>query len=239
MTAHLTGARFKSFLLCGKTKSSVLFKVSVHLGFSTRGPLGTMPGIYLHNGKSTADPVLAAAGDESQLAQRVYAFNNRSVIMLPALSRDKQTMSSDEWTRELMVGSTTEGSDGVVFRFAVDICRDGGGAVARERFEWRKFKKGTDAEHPMGGFKLFWVGGDSSRCVAVWELGSGLAKYWDHMFTLRFIDSDASRELGHRWQAMVVVTASRLWMVRLHGKTKRSTIGIGEKIRGDLSSEGK
>ncbi|KAB5576528.1 hypothetical protein GE09DRAFT_1282156 [Coniochaeta sp. 2T2.1] len=232
ITGHLTGARMKSFNLCGETKSDFLFKVSVHMGYSSHGPLGTRPGIYLHNGTSVKEPILAAAGDGSQWSARVYAFNNKSVVLLPRLSGENERTGGGEWVTETIVGSTT-GAD-VVFRFAVNIPSNEGGSLMRERFEWRKFKKGTDPEYSAGGYKLFWLPSSTDAldhgCVAVWELGKGVSKYWDHMFTLKFV-SDARPEMGDRGQAAVVVTAARLWMMRLQGKTKKTTISLGENIR--------
>lgn len=238
VNAYQTGSRLRTFDICGEAKSSPLFRVSVHFGFSGRGPLGSRPGIYLHNGKSIKDPVLAAAGDEDQWSQRVYAFNNKSVIVVPHLPGDDPDGPAREWVTELMVASTTSEGEGVVFRFAINIARDGK-TLKRERYEWRKFKQGTDHEHPGGGFKLFWLpcpttrtedgnvtrpGGQGGQktsaatgndCVAVWELSKGLSKYWDHIFTLKFVGSGLSGDLGDRWKAMVVVTAARLWMIRL------------------------
>lgn len=83
---------------------------------------------------------------------------------------------------------------------------------------------------------VFEVAATDHGCVAIWELTTGLSKYWDHMYTLRFVGSGLSEDLGGRWQAMVVVTAARLWMIRLHGKTKTSTISIGEKMKGKSRS---
>lgn len=254
INAYQGGSRMRSFVICGKTKSNTIFRVSVHLGFSERGPLGTRPGIYLDNGTSVHDPILAAAGDEDQWSQRYYAFNNNSVILIPRLPGDDDGKPGREWITELMVGSTTGEDEGVVFRFAINAGRDEND-LKRERFEWRRFKKGTDPEHPGGGFKLFRLPRPTTRivengtqpanhgdksvvaaadhgCVAVWELSTGLAKYWNHMYTLKFVNAGLSDELDNRWKAMVVVTAARLWMIRLHGKTKKSTISIGEKVKG-------
>ena len=234
ITGHLTGARMKSFNLCGEAKSDFLFKVSVHLGYSSKGPLGILPGIYLHNGTSVKEPILAAAGDESQWGTGVYAFNNKSVVILPRLPEEEGGMGTGaEWITETMVGSTT-GAD-VVFRFSVNFPSKDGQSLTRERFEWRKFKKGTDPEYPAGGYKLLWLPNSADvtdhGCVAVWELGKGVTKYWDHMFTLRFV-GDAQAALGDRGQAAAVVTAARLWILRLQGKTKKTAISLGEKIRG-------
>lgn len=237
LNAYQSGARMRTWVICGDKKSDVLFRISVHFGLTQRGPLGMRPGIYLHNGTSIKDSILAAAGDEDQWSQRVYAFNNKSVIIVPAVPGDQSDGLDREWATELMVASTTSGDDGVVFRFAINAGPDEDN-LKRERFEWRKFKKGTDKEYPGGGFKLFRLPRPTTEaetdqdCVAVWELDKTLLKYWDHMYTLSFVGSGLSDDLGERWKTMVVVTAARLWMIRLHGKTKKSTIGMGEKIKG-------
>jgi hypothetical protein len=56
------------------------------------------------------------------------------------------------------------------------------------------------------------------------------------MYTLTFVGSGLSNDLGERWKAVVVVTAARLWAIRLHGRTKKSTISMGEKISGKSAS---
>jgi hypothetical protein len=122
--AYQTGSRMRTFLICDETKSNAIFRVSVHLGFSERGPLGTRPGIYLHNGTSVHDSVLAAAGDEDQWSQRYYAFNNNSVILIPRLPGDDDGEPGREWVTELMIGSTTGEHEGVVFRFAINAGQD-------------------------------------------------------------------------------------------------------------------
>jgi len=256
--AYKTGASMRTFRICGETKSQPLFCASVHLGFSDRGPLGTRPGVYLHNGMSVEDPILAAAGDEDRLSQRAYAFNNSSVVLVPRFSGEDDDGPGGDWVTELMVASTTGEGEGVVFHFAISAGRDQE-CLRRERFEWRKFKKGIDAEYPGGGFKLFRLPRPTIRsdeddtrhgdqrdqndvtatdrgCVAVWESPTGFSKYWDHLYTLKFVGSDLSKDLGDRWQTVVVVTAARLWLIKVHGKTKKSTIRIGEKMKGKFGS---
>jgi hypothetical protein len=92
INAYQSGARMRTWILCGESKNEALFRVSLHfgLGITHRGPLGSRPGIYLHNGASIKDPILAAAGDEDQWSQRYYAFNNRSIIVVPYLPGDNE-----------------------------------------------------------------------------------------------------------------------------------------------------
>jgi hypothetical protein len=245
LNAYQTGARMRTWLICGESKSNAIFRVSLHfgLGLIQRGPLGMRPGIYLHNGTTIRDPILAAAGDEDQWSQRYYAFNNKSIIVMPYVAGDEDDGMNREWHTEYMVGSTTEEEHGVVFRFALNAGPDDREDLfKRERFEWKKFKKGTDKDYPGGGFKLFRLPrpttneGAGGECVAVWELDKTVRKYWDHMYTLTFVGSGLSNDLGERWKAVVVVTAARLWAIRLHGRTKKSTISMGEKISGKSAS---
>lgn len=250
INAYQSSARMKTFTLCGEDKNHPLFRVSVHLGLSGKGPLGTRPGVYLHNGTSTKDPILAAAGDEDQWSQRVYAFNNKSVIVVPHLLGDHSDGLAREWITDLMIASTTRDDTGVnvIFRFAVNS-GPGDTVLERETFEWRKFKTGSDKVYPGGGYKLLRLSrpatgrrddnttGDADHSpLAVMELNKGLAKYLDHMYTLSFVGLGLTGDLGGRWKIMVVVTAARLWIARLNGKTNKTAVSMAERVQGKSST---
>jgi hypothetical protein len=46
-----------------------------------------------------------------------------------------------------------------------------------------------------------------------------------HAFTLELLGRGKTGELGERWGLMVVITALRVWALRLNGKTKTGVIG--------------
>jgi hypothetical protein len=212
---------------------------------SGSSPLGFKAGVLLHNGMSTKDPILAAAGDESLFAGRIYAFNSNSVIMLPPL---ETRASHRAMITEIMRPSTTS-DNGVTFVFSIEV----GEKLQRERFEWRKFKKGNGDEANPGGFTLLRLSssskntdpttsGSSSRgdcsssptgndCEAVALLT--LTRSWaqiKHPFSLELTGSGLSGALGDRWVLMVVITALRLWFLNANGRATKTGIAVGEKL---------
>ncbi|KAK8084683.1 hypothetical protein PG997_005954 [Apiospora hydei] len=226
---NLSGLKYAH--LCGDTKGDRLFVFGVHTGYSGSTPLGTLPGLILHNGLSHKDPILAGACDESQWAARVYAFNLKSIILLPPVEAAPE---SKEMVSELM--TTTTNDEGV-------------------RFEWRQFKKGSQHGADKDGFKLLSFSpntedsGESSTgpsttaaaVVTAKSAGSGalamitwakLGSKINHPLSLEFADDTVPVLFGERWTLMVVITALRLWALRVNGRGKKSTVAIVEKIRG-------
>ena len=132
----------------------------MHTGYSGKGPLGNMAGFLLHNGTSTKDPILAAAGDESQAAFRVYSSNTDSVILMPSM--EPCATSKPMVTERMRV--TTLADYSVVFCFSVE----NDDKMGLEKFEWRKLKKGDDniAKKKKVGFD----------CMHVVRLTSALEK---------------------------------------------------------------
>ncbi|KAK8053563.1 hypothetical protein PG996_012864 [Apiospora saccharicola] len=236
--------------LCGDTKEDQLFVFGVHTGYSGNTPLGTRPGLILYNGLSHKDPILAGACDESQWAARVYAFNLKSVILLPPV---EAVQSSKEMVSELMT-TTSNDEGGVSYFFTIEAGQ--GDKMERKRFEWRQFKKGDQGGVEKDGFKLLSrkshpdalgesstspstaaaaaaVTAESSPSGALamltWaKLGSKI----NHPLSLEFADDTVSVLFGERWTLMVVITALRLWALRTNGRGKKSTVAIAEKIRG-------
>lgn len=247
MNAYYQWQSIKTFNLCGTTKEDPLCVVEMHTGFSGTPPLGLKPGLLLHNGMSTKDPILAVAGDESQFAARVYAFNANSIIMLPPLD---SRASHQAMTTEVMRPSATS-NNGVAFAFSIEV----GEKLKRERFEWRKIKKGDDHEGSPGGFKLLRLSagskksdpsadgssssridssssltGDECEIVALMTLTRSWAKI-KHPFSLELTGSALSGALGERWALMVVITALRLWALNGNGRATKNVIATGEKLR--------
>ncbi|KAI6089776.1 hypothetical protein F4821DRAFT_256779 [Hypoxylon rubiginosum] len=238
----------KTLYICGASRDERLYAVEVHTGYSGRLPLGTRPGLILHNGTSTKDPILAAVGDESQMAARFYTFNLNSVLLLPPLSGRKA--SPGNLVTEGMRARTL-GDRGFAFRFSVEVSK--GGRLRRETFEWRSIKKGERDEARDGGFKLVQVGGPETPdalALAGSSSGSGSSKatdegcevlallswtktWWvNHPFALQFKGSGLSGALGERWTLAAVMTALRIWYLRINLKSNRGIISLSETIRG-------
>jgi len=227
---------FKSLNLCGTNEHDHLYTVELHTGYRDTTPLGKRPGLLLHNGKSNKDPILAAAGDESRHATRAYAFNLKSIILIPPL---EPTDDSEALITESM-HARTSGDHHVVFDFTIEVGH--GEKVQREQFEWRKIKKGVDKEVKDGGFRLVRSAQSTSGQatsssspaddveVLALLLWRKMFTSFKHMFTLRFIGSGASGVWGERWSLMVVMTALRLWQLKIHGKTTKGVISMAEKI---------
>ncbi|KAF6830369.1 hypothetical protein CPLU01_07424 [Colletotrichum plurivorum] len=237
---YMTG--IKTFFLCGATRSDRLFIVELHTGFSRKPPLGLRPGILLRNGTNPKDPIIAAAGDESQWASRAYAFNSATYVFLPPLEPRASICEMDEETMRAV--KSDDGS--VAFMFSIEV----GEKQQRERFEWVKLKKGDDEEAKSGGFKLVQVsnrhgrprtspedeGPSSSRAtteeretLALLSWSSGLSKM-THAFSLQLKGS--ARSMGDRWALMVVITTLRLWQMNVQGRTSKVSIAVEGKLRG-------
>lgn len=249
-------AGLKTFFVCGASRDERLYAVEVHTGYSGKGPLGMRPGLELHNGTSTKDPILAAAGDKSQFAAQYGAFSPDNVILLPALLSGTNPQQMDTET----MSARTIGDDGVAFFFTVEV--GDGEKMRREKFEWRKIKKGDEEEAKEGGFKLLRLSSTGQQTANQLSGGSGSSnskeedpsssssssshaadhgggevalfawtKTWsnlDHPFTLQLLAS-----LGERWTIMVVITALRLWELNVQGKTKRGFVARAEIFAGN------
>ncbi|KLJ10018.1 hypothetical protein EMPG_14574 [Blastomyces silverae] len=232
----------KTFFLCGASKDDRLYAVQTHAGYRKKSLLGTRPGLILHNGKSSKDPILAAAGEEPQRATSTYEFNLNSVIQLPPLQP-----GAGNFTTEIMRGAVTD-DHVAAFHFAIEVGADG--KMVREEFEWRKLKKGND-DVKGRGFKLVRLGPGSNKdpnqelfsstlsppggeTVALLEWPKGLSSLV-HVFSLQLKGSGESNTLGQRWALMVVMTALRLWWLNVGGRTNTAVIGKGEEIHSNQS----
>ncbi|RMJ23656.1 hypothetical protein PHISP_05475 [Aspergillus sp. HF37] len=119
--------KWKSLNLRGAGPNNRLCLIAFQIGHSGKAPLGFRNGILLHDGMSTKDPILAAAGDESE-GLYVQIHRMGAEIMHVAKSADH----------------------GVVFRVSMDA---GDGEDQRENFEWRKVDRGNDEQAERKGFK--------------------------------------------------------------------------------------
>ncbi|KAI2462984.1 hypothetical protein F4781DRAFT_418104 [Annulohypoxylon bovei var. microspora] len=235
----------KVFNLCGPSgEHERLFAVEQHTGYSFSGPLGIRPGMILYNGTSTKDRILAAAGDESQMGARPYAFNPNTIILLPP-----RVPGSKFMVREMMRARSI--GNGVTFQFSLDVGL--GEKTGRETFEWRKIMKAEkDEEAKQGGFKLFRVpssssSGSSSQAVPSSSSSAVAADSnsevfalfaWtktfsnpNHPFTLELKVDGLATGLGESWTLAVVITAARLWMLHMCGKTNRPVVAASDRIR--------
>jgi len=249
---ELSVAALKTFKLCGATESDFLYSIEVHSGYSMSGPLGSRPGVILHNGTSRKHPILAASGDESQTSSAVYAFNPRSVVLMPPLHPSPRPTTPHDMVTEVMRGVSVPSDKGVAFRFSIEI---GTEKLRRESFEWVKIK---DTETKQGGYKLVRAlpehetsaasqAGSSSgsstqaalpeyddierEVLALLLWPKGWVTWLKHVFSLEFKGSGLSGALGERWALMVVITAIRIWMLRINLKTAKGTVAIADKVR--------
>jgi hypothetical protein len=244
MNAHGQWGKLKSFNLCGATEQDRLYHVDIHTGYRGRPPLGTRPGVVLHAGMSSKAPVLAAAAYDSQWSARIYSFNGESVILMPSL------LPATARTSNFVTGKMTafvRGGGQVVFSFSIEVSLSHGKEPRREKFEWRKFDKDVDETAKEGGFKLVRLpsrrsssttkladdtdtdAGSEVLALLAWRR---LFPKFKHAFTLQLLGRGQSGELGERWSLMVVITALRLWALRVAGKTKKGVIAAGRKAAG-------
>lgn len=234
---QLSLAGLKKFFICGGREEDRICLVDVHTGYSCKPPLGSRPGVHLHRGPSPEDPVLAAAGDESRFSARVYALDNTSVILLPPLEDQKN--NSQQVVNEPMQARSAGGA--VSFGFSVEV----GPAMRRAKFEWVKEAKGEEvdgAEIKAGAYKLTrslarseGEGSVSSLKIPQPEVVAVLTfvNVWSslkHAFSLDFLGNGPV--LGERWALMAVMTALRLWALRVNGRTTKAVVAAGEKDRG-------
>ncbi|KAI1324835.1 hypothetical protein F5Y16DRAFT_423501 [Xylariaceae sp. FL0255] len=240
---NLTG--LGNFYVCGANQSDRRFAAEVHTGHSMSGPLGSKAGIHLYNGPSNKSQLLAVAGEDSFWARYALAFNNNSQVFLPGLK-------ASNLEAEMMHSRTLpKPSNTVAFRFGIEV--GSGEKTRRDIFEWRKVKKSeVDDDLDHGGFKLYGLGPVYEAEIASGSSGSGgnnqattalideehevVAIFsWrkfltspKHPFDLEMTGS--GRCMGERWTLMVLMTALRLWMMHLNGKTSDRIIAAGEKI---------
>jgi hypothetical protein len=176
-------------------------------------------------------------------------FNSNTVVLLPPPEPDlKSSLLITEKKRP-----STSVRQGVGFYFFIEVGEDE--KVRREKLERREFKHGEDGEDPRaGGFKLIRLlsvetqngssgcgsqeasssspAGAHGETVAVLALG----KVWTgsrHAGTLQLRCTAQSGILGSCWTLMVVIAAVRLFMLHASGRTGKTYLRIGEKIRGE------
>lgn len=211
-------------------KHQRLYAVKAHTGISGRGPLLSRPGFYLHNGPTTKDAIIAAVGDESMTDARVYAFNAKSVLMLPPLEPTgaSQLCTSSMWPM------ASSAPDGVVFQFIIEV----GEQQRRTLFEWRRLDKADPEFAGAGGFRLLRLAGspEESRSAPDGQLQDGEAvavvtfismlKTFTHAFSLDFQGPALSGELGDRCRLAIAATAVRLWVLRSKRRTHKTFAGV-------------
>lgn len=225
MTAYyiyeLSLQTFKYFRLCsGTDKTDVLLTCEMCTGFVPRSPLGTRPGIILHNGPTKDAPVLAAAGAESQRAAQYLAFNPRSVVLLPPIRAGPGATVRD-MTTTTMRAVRVQG--GVGFQLSLAV---GGDARHRDEFEWRKGGGGrTDSGYTL--LRLAPPGGEHEVLATLtWPRG---LEWLTKGFTLELKGSARDGSLGDRAVLMIVATAMRIFNLRLSGQAGKGYLSMADK----------
>lgn len=243
MSLYGQWTKLTSLNLCGANAKDRLCLVEMQSIYSGKPPLGMRAGFRVRNGMSTEDPLIAAAGDESPGPN---AFSSDSIIFLPPLDPDPK---SDRMDTEFMRALPGTNND-IAFHFSVEV----GEKERREEFAWRKVKKG-DGQTETNGYKLVRLSSSQqtsqpSGSSSVQESSSfspllagkdgetvafvGWTMSWSDLtiaFTLELADGQAGA-LGGRWTLMVMVTAIRLYMLRVNGRTSKFVVGIGKKTAG-------
>ncbi|OQE44889.1 hypothetical protein PENCOP_c002G07674 [Penicillium coprophilum] len=243
MNVHGQWTKWKSLNLCGASAKDRLCLIEMQTGYSGKPPLGMRTGFILRNGMSSKDPLLAAAGDESQ---GLHAFNPDGIVFLPSLDPYSK---SDRMDSEVIRAEPGTNND-IAFHFSIEI----GEKQQREEFAWRKAKKGDDGAK-RNGFKLVRL--SSGQQVSQQSVSSSVQKPasslppspgkdgenvaflgWvmafpsmTHAFTLDLVDGQ-SEILGTRWTLMVIVTAIRLYTLHVKGKTSKFVVDMGKKDSG-------
>lgn len=229
MTAYyiyeLSLETFKYFRLCsGTEKTAVLLTCEMCTGFIPRSPLGTRPGIILHNGPTKDAPVLAAAGAESQRAAQYLAFNPRSVVLLPPL-RAAPGATVRDLTTTTMRAVRVEETKSVGFQLSLVV----GGGGQRDEFEWRKGGGGrTDSGYTL--LRLAPPGGEHEVLASlVWPRG---LEWITKAFTLELKGSARDSGMGDRVVLMIVATAMRIFNLRLLGQAGKGYLSMADKTHG-------
>ncbi|KAJ5951970.1 uncharacterized protein N7479_010383 [Penicillium vulpinum] len=239
MNVHGQWTKWKSMNLCGASAKDRLCLIEMQAGYSGKAPLGMRTGFLLRNGMSTKDPLLVAAGDESE---GLHAFNPDGIVFLPSPDPNPK---SDRMEKEVLRAEPGTNND-IAFHFSIEVDEK----EQREEFAWRKVKKGVD-QAKRNGFKLVWL---SSSKQTTQLSGSGSFQQsassspplpgdsetvaflgWvmalpsmTHAFSLDLVDGQ-SCALGERWTLMVIVTAIRLYTLHVKGRTSKFVVEIGKK----------
>ncbi|KAK1829441.1 hypothetical protein QBC39DRAFT_287347 [Podospora conica] len=246
--SNLAGT-LKTFKICnGNAKTDVVFTAEMHTGLLPRPPLGTRPGILLHQGashKGNEATVIAAAGGESLTSEGYLHFHPRSVVILPPLCPGGGTprrveKSAVQMATEVMSAVRLEGpGEQVGFDVSMDGVYPGReGQRRRVAFQWRKKEDGFEMVR-LGGSVPGGSGEDGEgkegvedEVVASLKWPSHAVGWFVKMFSLELKGSARSGALGERCVLMILVTACRIWMLKFGGKTTKSFVKVAEKTHG-------
>lgn len=229
-----------TFLL-GNDLNKQLFAIGVHTGMGGKGP--GRPGVILHNGPTTNDPMLAAVNDENG--------NLLSLNSIITLAQSPGNASGEYYT-EIMHAATSSGT--ATFRFSTEVEQKQG--IRREDFEWQKSKDEDKAsvESPWkGGFKLMRLSrqsgkgasadegtsqgssGEVPEIVAIFAWNSN----WSVMnpFKIEFRGSGQTGQLGDKFAVMAIITGLRLWWLKHQRRTSKDGIAAREAELAELYPE--
>lgn len=228
----------KSFTISDVSSNEVLYLAEFHpFGLCCPKPLGARGGFILHNGVARKDSILAATGDVTVFEQKIKPFSNESNILLPPLPKNAKVEASRTVSETETMTGKSMANNGVAFQFSIEAGRH----MKREKFEWRSVGEASDEGV---AWELVRCPGASRRIPPEGEIvaklswvPSSLANMINLLnpkpvFTLQLMNSLESGLLGERCTLTVVMSALRLWHLRIKGKDKRSYIRIGEKLMG-------
>lgn len=221
LTAHGHWTRWKSLDLCGATPKDRLCLISFKTAHSGKAPLGFRDGFVLHDGLAASDPVLAAAGDEA--AGSSHLLNPNSVVLLSPRGGGDAKDDGGMDMHAVVMRVAKDAQNGVVFHFAMNTGDDDGES---EECEWRK----VDGPAAEKGFRLVRRASSGSGADGETIAVVKWATAWPRMtpaFSLELAGSAKSGALGGRRTLLVVVTAVRLYVLRVQGKTGRMAARAG------------
>ncbi|KAL3951833.1 hypothetical protein ACCO45_013550 [Purpureocillium lilacinum] len=222
---NLYGSRFRwlSADLCGDDARQRLFQVDFHTGVIATGPLGPRPGIVLRKGPSSKAPVAGAAGWASASAATSCSCAPDSIVVPAQLGSgcERQSCRRNDARHDNVHGD-------LLFCFKVEA----GEKQARREFAWVKLDGGGGGESSTKQHRFRLVqqspspwgkdgkGSDgSSSSSSKIEPGTlaMLSFYPTPAHTLHYFRLELTGvDLGPRWALMTVLTALRLWMLRVN-----------------------
>lgn len=240
--AHHRLSQLNSITLSAKDKADRLYYVEVHRGYQSIQPLGCRAGVLLRNGPHGKDEVLAAAGEESQLALRIYGVpttpESNSVFFLPPLEfgTNSRAMTMEKMRPEM----ASEGAHAFTFFVEVEPIRK----LKRQKFQWVQNMDNVGGCGNAQSFKLVRVlrnynpkeslkdddgGASSSHPPDPGIYGEIVATLvFPHAtftnretFTLTMFGSAKDGRLGERCELAIVVTALRVWNLYAKGQLER------------------
>ncbi|KAM0340242.1 hypothetical protein ACHAPU_010586 [Fusarium lateritium] len=208
--------KLRTFFL-GSDATSKMFAVSEHSGLFGRNT--GSPCLLLHNGPSTKDEILAAAGETLRdgLSDPGVVESIVNVSAAPGADNDTRVAT------EIVQAVYDDVEQCVVFRWAIETkqgetlqdCN-----FTREEFEWSMtpVRAAADPKY-CHEFKLYRVG-DIKAPNEYLAMASWKEAAWKTC-KIDFSDKGVQQNYGNRWSLMVIMSALRMWQL---GRTGQASL---------------